>query len=91
VVRSNDKKRGRLEALRFVLSRLDYPDRDDGLVARVDPLIAGPPETVSADAGESHRHGLPDPEPPAPPTPPLPTPSDDPEVRRPWWRLRGGR
>ncbi len=89
VVRSNDKKRGRLEALRFVLSRLDYPDRDDGLVARVDPLIAGPPETVSADAGESDRHGLPDPEPPPAPSPPAPIVA--PEVRRPWWRFRGGR
>ena len=29
VVRSNDKKRGRVEAIRFVLNRLDYPDKDD--------------------------------------------------------------
>ena len=28
VVRSNDKKRGRVEAIRFVLNRLDYPDKD---------------------------------------------------------------
>ena len=30
VVRSNDKKRGRVEAIRFVLHRLDYPDKDHG-------------------------------------------------------------
>ena len=27
-MRSNDKKRGRLEAIRFVLNRLDYPEKD---------------------------------------------------------------
>ncbi len=43
VVRSNDKKRGRIEAMRFVLSKLDYPKRDDNIVGRPDPLIVGPP------------------------------------------------
>ena len=28
IVRSNDKKRGRVEAMRFVLHQLDYPDKD---------------------------------------------------------------
>ncbi len=53
VVRSNDKKRGRLEAMRFVLNCLDYPDRDDAVVGRPDPNIVGPPDVVPADAGES--------------------------------------
>ncbi len=44
VVRSNDKKRGRVEAMRFVLSKLDYPGRDDDLIGRPDQLIVGPPE-----------------------------------------------
>ena len=52
VVRANDKKRGRLEALRFVLNGLDYPERDDEVVGAPDPLIVGPPEIVAADAGE---------------------------------------
>jgi polyphosphate kinase 2 (PPK2 family) len=52
VVRSNDKKRGRVEAIRFVLSRLDYPDKDHAVVGVPDPLIVGPPAVVSADAGE---------------------------------------
>ncbi|HKA04504.1 MAG TPA: polyphosphate kinase 2 [Acidimicrobiales bacterium] len=52
VVRSNDKKRGRVEAIRFVLNHLDYPDRDDEVVGAPDPLIVGPPSVVSADAGE---------------------------------------
>jgi polyphosphate kinase 2 len=55
VVRSNDKKRGRLEAIRFVLNRLDYPDKDTDIVGRPDPLIVGPPSVVAADAGESPR------------------------------------
>ncbi len=32
VVRSNDKKRGRVEAIRFVLNGLDYPGKDDSVV-----------------------------------------------------------
>lgn len=53
VVRSNDKKRGRLEAIRFVLHSLDYPDRDPTVVGSPDSLIVGPPEVVAADAGET--------------------------------------
>jgi polyphosphate kinase 2 (PPK2 family) len=41
VVKSNDKKRARLEAMRHVLSRFDYPDKDDEVVGRPDPLIVG--------------------------------------------------
>ena len=52
VVRSNDKKRGRVEAIRFVLNRLDYPGKDEAVVGRPDPLIVGPPSVVAADAGE---------------------------------------
>ena len=48
VVGSNDKKRGRLGAIRHVLSRLDYPDRDDDLVCAIDPLIVGPPDVVAS-------------------------------------------
>jgi polyphosphate kinase 2 len=41
VIKSNDKKRARLEAMRHVLSRFDYPDKDDEVVGRADPLIVG--------------------------------------------------
>ncbi len=44
VVNSNDKKRGRIEAMKFVLSRLDYPDKDEEIVGEPDPLVVGPPE-----------------------------------------------
>jgi polyphosphate kinase 2 len=42
VVKSNDKKRARLEAMRHVLSRFDYDNRDDEVVGSPDPLIVGP-------------------------------------------------
>ena len=53
IVRSNDKKRGRTEAMRFVLNQLDYPDKDAAIVGSPDPAIVGPPDVVPADAGET--------------------------------------
>ncbi|WP_157078854.1 polyphosphate kinase 2 [Herbiconiux solani] len=46
VVKSNDKKRARLEAMRHVLSLFDYAERDDEIVGRPDPLVVGPAESV---------------------------------------------
>jgi polyphosphate kinase len=42
VVKSNDKKRARLEAMRYVLRQVDYDGRDDDVVGIPDPLIVGP-------------------------------------------------
>ncbi|MDI2130498.1 polyphosphate kinase 2 [Yinghuangia seranimata] len=42
VVKSNDKKRARIEAMRFVLDRFAYEDKDAGVVGRPDARIAGP-------------------------------------------------
>src|ERR1700730_5107744 len=41
VVKSNDKKRARLEAMRHVLARFDYPDKDPQIATPPDPLIVG--------------------------------------------------
>jgi polyphosphate kinase 2 len=41
VVRSNDKKRARINAMRYVLAKTDYDDKDHELVAEPDPLIVG--------------------------------------------------
>jgi polyphosphate kinase len=41
VVKSNDKKRGRLEAMRHVLATLDYAGRDADIVGKPDPLVVG--------------------------------------------------
>jgi len=46
VVRSNDKKRGRVEAMRWVLSLIDYPEKDHSIVGTPDPLIVGPPGDI---------------------------------------------
>ena len=46
VVKSNDKRRGRLESMRYVLSRFDYAGKDDDTVGTSDPLIVGSPDTV---------------------------------------------
>jgi hypothetical protein len=55
VVRANDRKCGRLEAMKFILNCLDYPDRDP-IVTQPDRLIVGPPDVVAADAGETPTH-----------------------------------
>ncbi|MGO1320234.1 MAG: polyphosphate kinase 2 [Galactobacter sp.] len=49
VVKSNDKKRARIEAMRWVLSRFDYPNKDLDLVGEPDALIVGPPSEVYDD------------------------------------------
>ncbi len=46
VVKSNDKKRCRLEAMRWVLSKLDYDAKDPDVVGIPDPLIVGSPRDV---------------------------------------------
>jgi polyphosphate kinase 2 len=46
VVRSNDKKRGRIEAMRWVLNRVDYPDKDPDVVGTPDPVIVGPSSAI---------------------------------------------
>jgi polyphosphate kinase len=46
VIKSNDKKRARVNALRCVLHALDYTDKDPKLAVAPDPLIVGPPSQV---------------------------------------------
>ncbi|MDL5199267.1 polyphosphate kinase 2 [Streptomyces sp. ALI-76-A] len=46
VVKSNDKRRGRLEAMRSLLDRCDYPTKDHAVVGKPDPLIVGAADTL---------------------------------------------
>ena len=46
VVKSNDKKRARLAAMRHVLSLYDYDEKDTELVDEPDPLILGPASRI---------------------------------------------
>ncbi|MBY6006317.1 polyphosphate kinase 2 [Salipiger bermudensis] len=48
VIRSDDKKRARLAAIRHVLSHLDYAEKDARAVGEPDPKIAGGPEVWNA-------------------------------------------
>jgi polyphosphate kinase 2 len=50
VVKSNDKKRARINAMRYVLQQFEYSRRDEVVVAAPDPLIVGP-------ASEVYEHG----------------------------------
>ena len=59
VIKSNDKKRGRLEAMRHVLSLFDYTGKDEELVRRPDPAIVGHATTV-IESGERADRVFPD-------------------------------
>lgn len=48
VVRSEDKKRARVNAIRSVLSKIDYAGKDPAQVGEVDPKIAGGPDVWNA-------------------------------------------
>ncbi|MFB7864760.1 polyphosphate kinase 2 [Streptomyces sp. NPDC056069] len=51
VVKSNDKRRGRLDAMRSLLWRVDYDRKDETAVGRPDPLIVGAADTL-LESGE---------------------------------------
>jgi polyphosphate kinase 2 len=53
VVKSNDKRRARLEAMRYVLSKVPYQGRDESLVGRPDPLIVGPAPLLSESSARA--------------------------------------
>jgi polyphosphate kinase 2 len=49
VVKSNDKKRARVEAMRLLLSAFDYPSKDTDVAGPPDPLIVGPASKMYED------------------------------------------
>lgn len=51
VVKSNDKKRARIEAMLWVLGQCDYPGKASAIVRTPDPLIIGSPAQIY-DEGE---------------------------------------
>jgi hypothetical protein len=46
VVRSDDKKRGRINCMRHFLANLDYPNKDESVIGKPDKLIVGPVERI---------------------------------------------
>ncbi|MFD9303486.1 polyphosphate kinase 2 [Streptomyces sp. NPDC060048] len=53
VVKSNDKRRARLEAIRSLLAHIEYDRKDPAAVGRPDPLIVGAADTL-LEAGEEN-------------------------------------
>jgi polyphosphate kinase 2 len=50
VIRANDQRRARLEAIRTVLAEMSYEGKDDSIVGKPDPLIVGEgPDFFCAD------------------------------------------
>jgi len=49
VIRSDDKRRARIAAMRLVLSRLPYPDKNPNAVQPPEPLVCGTPELIEAE------------------------------------------
>jgi hypothetical protein len=47
VIKSDCKKRARLNAMRYLLHRLPYKEKDADRIGPVDPLIVGRPSLVS--------------------------------------------
>ena len=41
IIRSNDKRRARINAIRHFLSNLDYSEKDENVIGQIDPLIVG--------------------------------------------------
>jgi len=52
VIKSDDKKRARLNCMQHFLAQLDYPEKDERVVKGPDPLIVGTPSQVI----EKDRH-----------------------------------
>ena len=44
VIRSDDKRRARVNAVRYILSQLDYARKDTKAVGHLDPLVCGGPD-----------------------------------------------
>jgi polyphosphate kinase 2 (PPK2 family) len=47
VVRSNDKKRARLEAIKHVLRKFDYDEKNEEVIGEPDHALIGPPSVLS--------------------------------------------
>ncbi len=55
MIKSNDKKRGRVEAMRHVRGRFDFDGKDEELVRQPDPRIVGTAASVIEHGGSADR------------------------------------
>jgi polyphosphate kinase 2 len=56
VIKSDDKKRARINCLRHFLSQLEYPDKDGEVASAPDPLLVGSAAKVIEEAERVHPH-----------------------------------
>jgi polyphosphate kinase 2 len=52
VIKSDDKKRARLNCIRYFLSTLPYPEKDLTVINQADPLIVGTAADILASSGQ---------------------------------------
>ena len=50
IIKSDDKKRARLNCIRYFLHQLDYPNKDEKAIGKVDPLIVNVPDAKFKDS-----------------------------------------
>jgi len=50
VIQSDDKRRARLAAMRLVLSKFDYTEKDTDVMSDLDDQICGTPEMMGFEA-----------------------------------------
>ena len=58
IVKSNDKKRARLNCMLHFLASVDYPDKDYDIVGTPDPLIVGQAHHVLQNANHVHAPAM---------------------------------
>jgi polyphosphate kinase len=58
IVKSNDKKRARLNAMKHFLTTIDYPDKDIEVIGQPDPLIVGRAASVLGIEGHIPRSAM---------------------------------
>ncbi len=46
VVKSDDKRRARINCMKHFLNSLDYPDKNEHIVKATDPLVVGKAATI---------------------------------------------
>ena len=57
VIKSDCKKRARLNAMRYVLHKLNYAGKDIDAIGPIDPLLVGRPHVVYEPSGSAHPAG----------------------------------
>ncbi|MEF8733784.1 MAG: polyphosphate kinase 2 [Candidatus Accumulibacter meliphilus] len=57
VIKSDCKKRARLNAMRYVLHKLNYTGKDVDAIGPIDPLLVGRPHVVYEPSGSAHPQG----------------------------------